>query len=274
MARKIGILLDLVRNRRISLGVFERTYGASERTLLRDLQELRKIGEAAGFTIGEREPGDAFVLSEFKSRPAGMLAGQKRLRGLMSELFKAMGEPLHGMADGLADGASEPGDGATFVHFVAPQLTNGSAVRKVYDQLEAAWQNDARVHFTYKGQRRTIEPALALVRSGRYYLIGRDVAKGPAGWRTFSMDLIEAPIRRVGTFKRTSPPAKYVADDAIGFFKGDGPPQRVEITFRKILRRQPPRASGNGHKRCARTAMVRLRSVSPWMTQPKLSASG
>lgn len=91
------------------------------------------------------------------------------------------------------------------------------------------------MEFTYKSQRRTIEPALALVRSGRYYLIGRDVAKGQGGWRTFSMDLIEAPIRRVGTFKRTSPPAKYVADDAIGFFKGDGPPQRVEITFSKDL---------------------------------------
>ena len=75
---EVGILLDLVRNRRVSrFSVFEHTYGASERTLLRDLQELRKIGETAGFTIGERETGDTFVLSEFNGRPAGMLAGQE-----------------------------------------------------------------------------------------------------------------------------------------------------------------------------------------------------
>lgn len=235
MARKIGILLDLVRNRRISLAASEQLYSASERTLLRDLQELRKIGETAGFRISEREHGDTFSLFEFKGRPAGMVAGQKRLRALMRELFKLFGEPMHELAEGLSDGAAEHSDGATFVHFVVPQLADGSAVRKVYDKLDAAWQNDARVEFTYKGQRRTVDPSRAVVRSGRYYLIGRDIAKGRNGWRTFSMDLIEEPIRRVGTFTRTTPPTKYMRDDAVGFFKGDGPSQHVEVTFSKEL---------------------------------------
>lgn len=234
-ARKIGILLDLVRNRSISLRGCEATYGASERTVLRDLQELRNIGEAAGFRITEREHGDTFELSEFKARPSNVVAGEKRLRGLVRELLAAFGAPVRDVAEGLGGGSSSPGDDSTFLRVVLPQLVDGSAVREIYSELEAAWQNAARVEFGYKGQRRTIEPAAAMVRSGRYYLIGRDVAKGRSGWRTFSMDLIEPPIRRAGSFTRKSPPAKYLSSDAIGFFKGDGEPKTVDVTFSKEL---------------------------------------
>jgi predicted DNA-binding transcriptional regulator YafY len=231
--RKIGILLDLVRNRRISLRACERTYGASERTLLRDLQELRQIGEGAGFKISDREAGDMFALSEFKSRPGGLLAGEKRLRSLIAELFKAFGEPVHDVAEGLEAGSGE--DGASFLHLVQPRLIDGSAVAKVYRELEAAWQKDARVSLVYKGQTRTVEPGAAMVRSGRYYLVARDIAKGSSGWRIFSMDQIAGPIRRAGTFTRKAPPAKYASTDTIGWFKGDGEKQTVEVTFSKDL---------------------------------------
>ncbi|MEO6835698.1 MAG: WYL domain-containing protein [Candidatus Tumulicola sp.] len=233
--RKIGILLDLVRNRRISLGGCERTYGTSERTLLRDLQELRNIGETAGFRISDREHGDVFELSEFKSRPTGLLAGEKRLRTLVAELFKAFGEPVHDVAESLNDGMPASGDGASFLHLVQPQLMDGTAVAKVYRDLDAAWQNDARVEFRYKDRVRTVEPAAAVVRAGRYYLVGRDIAKGKTGWRNFSMDLISGPIRRKGTFKREAAPAKYLSTDTIGFFKGDGPEQTVDVTFSNVL---------------------------------------
>jgi predicted DNA-binding transcriptional regulator YafY len=112
---------------------------------------------------------------------------------------------------------------------------DGTAVGKVYRDLDAAWQKDARVEFGYKGQPRTIEPAAAVVRAGRYYLVGRDITKGGNAWRTFSMDLIEGPIRRVGSFTRKVPPAKYLSNDAIGFFKGDGEPHCVDVTFSKDL---------------------------------------
>ena len=85
-ARKIGILLDLVRNRKISLSGCAQTYGASNRTLLRDLQELRSIGETVGFRIGDRAHGDTFELSEFTSRPKHLVTGEKRLRLLMTDL--------------------------------------------------------------------------------------------------------------------------------------------------------------------------------------------
>ena len=106
------------------------------------------------------------------------------------------------------------------MHFIQPQLVDGSGVRRVFDEIYAAWQNGARTEFTYKGQKRTIDPAAIVVRAGRYYLVGRDVAK--RAWRTFSMDLIEGRVRRAGTFERRPAPVKYLSHDAIGFFKGDG----------------------------------------------------
>ena len=234
-ARKIGILLDLVRNRKISLRGSELTYGASNRTLLRDLQELRSIGKTAGFRISEREHGDTFELSEFKSRPARLLASEKRLRLLMGDLLKAFGEPLHELAGDLSNGGGAAAPDELFVHFILPQLVDGTAVAAIFEQLESAWQDGARVDFGYKGERRTIEPGATVVRAGRYYLVGRDLGKGRDGWRTFSMDLIEEPIRRAGSFARKSPPAKYLSRDAVGFFKGDGEPSNVDVTFSKQL---------------------------------------
>jgi predicted DNA-binding transcriptional regulator YafY len=229
--RKIGILLDLVRHRAISLRACETLYGASERTVLRDLQELRKIGKTTGFTISDRTHGDTFSLSKFDARPANLVAGEKRLRALMSELFRAFGGPVGDIAKGL-----DSGDGnESFLQFVLPKLVAQAAVTTVFEELEKAWSNCARVEFTYKGERRTVEPAIALVRSGRYYLVGRDVKLGRNGWRNFAMDLIVGPVTRAGTFTRTKPPARYLSTDAIGFFKGDGPLQTVDVTFSKTV---------------------------------------
>lgn len=233
MARKIGILLDLVRHRRISIKGCQQTYGASERTILRDLQELRNIGETAGFRVTEREHGDICELSEFSSRPTGLVEGEKRVRALMAELFKAFGEPVNELAG--AAGVDDTTDETPFLHVVQPQLVDGTAVGKIYRELEAAWRNNARIEFKYRDQVRRVEPAAAVVRSGRYYLVGRDVDKGRDAWRTFSMDLIQGTIRRIGTFARKAPPAKYISGDTIGFFKGDGQPQTVEATFSKAL---------------------------------------
>jgi hypothetical protein len=49
------------------------------------------------------------------------------------------------------------------------------------------------------------------------------------------MDQIAGPIRRAGTFARKAPPAKYAPTDAIGWFKGDGEKQSVDVTFSKEL---------------------------------------
>ena len=72
--RKIRILVELVRHGRLSLRQLMTDFAASERTLLRDLQELRHIGTAAGFRIGERSSGDIELL-DFEA--AGDLATRK-----------------------------------------------------------------------------------------------------------------------------------------------------------------------------------------------------
>lgn len=64
-ARKIWILAELVRSRHISLKPLCRRFAVSERTLLRDLQELRQIGSIAGFRIGERSGSDSVTLLDF-----------------------------------------------------------------------------------------------------------------------------------------------------------------------------------------------------------------
>jgi predicted DNA-binding transcriptional regulator YafY len=227
--RKIGILLDLLRNKRISMRGSAVTYGSSERSIQRDLQELRNIGKTAGFQISERLDGDYFELTKFEAKPSRLSAGQRRLQALVAELLKAFGAPVQDVASGLTDGDAslQP----RFLHLVQPQLTDGSTVAETYKALEAAWQSDARVEFGYRGKRRTVEPAAAVVRAGRYYLVGRDLAKGRAGWRNFSMDLIEPPIVRRGSFTRAAPPAKYLSADTVGFFKGDGPATTVDITL-------------------------------------------
>lgn len=63
--RKISLLLWLVRQRRVALGELREAFAVSERTVLRDLQELRAIGQAEGFAIGERDGAGMVSLTEF-----------------------------------------------------------------------------------------------------------------------------------------------------------------------------------------------------------------
>ena len=65
MRRKIALLVQLVRRRRVSLDELREAFAVSERTVLRDLQELREIGRAEGFAIGERDRTGMVSLMEF-----------------------------------------------------------------------------------------------------------------------------------------------------------------------------------------------------------------
>ena len=137
------------------------------------------------------------------------------------------------LSEGLSDPPSESSTDAKFSCTSSSRSWSTGPAFGKYVTIYAAWQNGARTEFTYKGQKRTIDPGAIVVRAGRYYLVGRDVSK--RAWRTFSMDLIEGQVRRAGTFERRPAPAKYLSRDAIGFFKGDGEPQTVEVTFSKDL---------------------------------------
>lgn len=226
-ARKIAILIELIRVRRLSLAKVQRAYGISDRQALRDLQELRRIGASLGFTITRRNAQGNVELADFKTLPGSVIAAERCARSLIAEIFKAFGEPLHGLTEGIDD-ASNASE-SSFVRVIMPRLVEGSAASALLQQLQSAWQSGARVRFRYGGKEREVEPAAVLVRSGRYYLLGRQVS--PAAWRLFSLDEI-AGVKRCGTFAPKPPPAEYLSGDTIGFIKS-GRKQRVAVTVSK-----------------------------------------
>jgi len=225
-ARKISVLLHLLRSRRIGVAFIQKQFGLSERQALRDLQELRKLGATLGFTITKRDSAGNVELADFANRPASLARGERGLTALVLELFKAFGEPLALYADSLVDSQLE----SPFVRVVMPRLEAGSAVATILNDLSAAWERGARVRFRYKNKEREVEPALAMVRSGRYYLVARELGAAGNGWRIYSMDEIRGPVRRCGSFAPKPPPAEYVSTDTIGWIKHEGKKQRVEVT--------------------------------------------
>ena len=65
MRRKISTLVQLVRRRQVSLRQLRDAFAVSERTVLRDLQELREVGRVEGFAIAERDRAGMISLTEF-----------------------------------------------------------------------------------------------------------------------------------------------------------------------------------------------------------------
>jgi predicted DNA-binding transcriptional regulator YafY len=224
--------VELLRNKRISLSVAARSFDCSERSIERDEKHLKNIGEAAGFRLSNKIKGDYYELLEFRGR-SRVESSQQGIANVLAEMVEALGAPIADLATGL-DVEAQP-EGERFLHIVMPQLVEGSSVAKVAAELEAAWKSSARVEFSYRDATRRVEPAAAIVKSGRWYLIARDAEKKGTAWRTFSMDLITGKIRRVGSFTRKKPPAQYLASDTIGFIKREGDRDTVEVTLSKEI---------------------------------------
>lgn len=231
LIRKVSLLVELLRNKRITLSVAARNFDVSERSIERDIKHLRNIGEAAGFKVSNKK-GDQYELVEFEGR-SNVASGQNGIANVLAEMVKALGAPIADLAQGLSVEAQPEGE--RFLHIVMPQLVEGSNVARVCAELEAAWKGSAQVEFTYRGALRRVEPAAAIVKSGRWYLIARDAEKRGTVWRTFSMDLIGGKIRRVGSFTRRRPPAQYLSGDTIGFINRDGERNPIEVTLSKEI---------------------------------------
>ncbi|HKU69186.1 MAG TPA: WYL domain-containing transcriptional regulator [Candidatus Baltobacteraceae bacterium] len=222
--RKIRILLELIRNKFVRLSGLADEYGTSERSLLRDLQELRKIGKRAGFQLSEKSENDRVRLISFDSRPTAIDKSGRALRSLIRDAAHALGKPVEAQLESL-EGEEQPEE-RRFLHFLTPTLREGSRVAQTYKDLEAAWASSARVTFRYSGKERRLEPACVFVRSGRYYLLGRD--PNSRAWKYYALDAIEPPIKRAGSFTPQPLPAKYQRSDALGFFQGTGE-ERVSV---------------------------------------------
>lgn len=195
--RKIRILLELIRNNSVRLSRLAGEYGASERSLLRDLQELRKIGERAGFALSEKSENDRVRLLKFEHT-------------LIRETPEK--PPL--------------------LHVLAAPLREGSRPAETFKAIEGAWANNALITFRAYGKERRLEPARVLVRYGRYYVLGRDPSTRT--WKSYALDDIEPPIKRAGSFRPQPIPEKYTRADVIGFLQGPAE-QHVSVWFSRAL---------------------------------------
>ena len=231
-ARKIWVLLELLRSKHVRFVTYGRLYDESFRTFQRDLQHLRNIGKSGGFTISPIRGKDRAELLEVDAKLRS-LDGSASVLGLLSALGGALGAPVTLELGELAKASADSG----FLRFLLPQLLEQSAVAETYAVLKAAWEvrpGPAMVRFQYpehgKGGKteRVVEPYRVLLRSGSAYLVGYDT--GRKGWRMFALDRILSRPVRVGTIQHArTVPEEYDSSDVIGFIKTGAPTIAVTV---------------------------------------------
>lgn len=232
VARKIWLLLELLRHQIVHVSEYERLHQRDRRSFQRDLQQLRAIGKSAGFAISNIEQGELVRLTALDQRIRRLDGARAPLLRLIAEVARTLGEPIRGELESIADAATA---GEVFLHIHAPELVEGSSVAKVYARLKDAWESAAGaalVRFRYRTaaggtEERLVDPYRVIVRSGRYFLIGYDA--GRRAWRFFALDAIIGLPVKAGTIRtQRQIPADYAATDTVGFLKGRGKP--VEVT--------------------------------------------
>jgi predicted DNA-binding transcriptional regulator YafY len=236
VARKIWLLMELLRHRRVSFKEYAALHARDKRSFQRDLQQLRKIGKTAGFAISKLERGDLVQLISYDATLRRLDDARPPLLRLLAELARTLGEPIQGELSVIAESAPE---GEVFLHVQAPKLVDGSQVAKVYEKLKDAWSSPAgraTVRFRYRtpnaaaAEERTVEPYRVIVRSGRYYLVGYDQKR--RGWRLFALDAIVGLPTKAGTIQGVrSIPEAYGNADVLGFIKGTARAIDVTVEF-------------------------------------------
>jgi predicted DNA-binding transcriptional regulator YafY len=199
--------------------------------LLRDFQELRKIGALAAFALSDKVQNGRIRLLKFDARPTALDESSRALHGLIRLFAVAAGKPLEEQFASLQpNGESES---PRFEMIVTPGLCEGTRVADIFRALETAWGTKARVRCKYHDRERTVEPYAAVVRSGRYYLLGRELdARG--SWKYFALDQIASSIGRAGSFTPRAIPETYCALDALGWIKG-GNIETVSVWISKTI---------------------------------------
>jgi predicted DNA-binding transcriptional regulator YafY len=233
LARKVALLLELLRHQTLDVERACQRYDADKRTLQRDLSQLRKLGESLGFSISKTENG-LVKLMDFERRPRQFADDRGALAQLAAEIARAFGAPMGEQLGSLA--TLRPG-GDPFIRFLSPILAADSRVAKIVAQLQDAMKSPAGrcfVRFRYKTtkatEERLVEPDHIVIRSGRYYLVGYD--RGRKDWRFFALDSMVGEPARAGTIPSVrTVPVNYRSDDVLGFFKDAGPPVTVTIAI-------------------------------------------
>ena len=232
LVRAISILVCLLRSGSVDFAWYKRSFEMSERAFTRDLQYLRSVGDELGIRISHRVDGRVRLEK---------VEGRNRLGDAAStfdDALRAVARALGGPAArelGASPESGAPADGAGegFLVYSLPVLEAGTAAAEVFEALKQAHAAGGRVSFRYAGRDdtetlRTVEPYRVVVRGGRYFLIGYDVAPRK-GWRYFALDRIAGKPQRAGSFTPRAIPEQYSGGDAIGMLHGGGPPLDVTV---------------------------------------------
>ena len=105
VARKIWLLLELLRHRSVRFEEYALRHQGGKRSFQRDLQQLRAIGKSAGFAISSIEQGDLVRLTALDARIRRLDGARAPLLRLIAEVARALGEPLRGEFQAIAETA-------------------------------------------------------------------------------------------------------------------------------------------------------------------------
>jgi predicted DNA-binding transcriptional regulator YafY len=234
VVRKIALIVELLRQRRIRFSAYEREYARDFRSFQRDLQQLRKIGVLAGFEISNIQNRELVELVALDGKVRKLALDAERVERLTVTIARSLGEPIVREL-GSNSTSNTPGD--EFFVIATPKLIEGTAVADICATLREAQSSTsgrAIVRFRYPEQNgttykeREVEPYRVAVRSGAFYLIGYD--RGRKDWRTFALDRFHSKPVKAGTCtKLRTLPKEYASDDVIGFMKGAGEPVAVTV---------------------------------------------
>ncbi len=233
VVRKVAMIVELLRQRRITFAAYAEQYARNYRSFQRDLQQLRKIGVFAGFEISKIQENEFVVLLSQDGKTRNLNRGAERVERLTATIARALGEPI---VRELAAGPPSKLAADEFFFMANPKLSEGTAVADICETLREAQSSPAgraAVRFRYPERNgslereRVVEPYRIALRSGMFYLIGYD--RGSKGWRVFAIDRFRSKPARAGTCTTARVmPAEYASEDVIGFMKGSG--KRMDVT--------------------------------------------
>ncbi len=230
LARIAWILVTLLTDGALEYAACIDRFGISRREFQRDLHKLREIGKSCGFTISAITSGR--VLLQVSSRRIERLSAKSRDQmATLARIAEALGGPVERELR-AAVGDAPVDRRAGFLHVRGPVPNDGGRVTGVYTFLEEAAAAAARVEFWYTPAHalrasRRVEPYHVVLRSGRYYLVGYDLAR--RDWRFFALDAIAGPMRKDGTFMPRLVPERFLAERAVGWIRGS---RTVDVTIR------------------------------------------
>jgi predicted DNA-binding transcriptional regulator YafY len=230
--RLLWLFVTLLQSRHVDFLSYHGVFHVSERTYKRDIAKLRKIGQFCRFKLSPQKQGRIELL-DFPGHTGSLSDRSSELADLVRVVSEAMGGPVKTALSPLAENGKKRGE--PFLRVVAPRLVESSTVARVYEALERAAKDRARIEFRYLSTNRqlstrVVEPYAAVLRSGRFYLVAYDPAPRK-GWRRFALDSIQEPLTRAGTFKPRPIPDDVIPADAVGLFtKGPAVPVTIALS--------------------------------------------